>query len=166
MMCYDAAGGMNDSLPLDYESSASDFVNSFADAFGEDLQTGKAGKFTPEERIVMYADEGIKMAWMHGVQAAMTEKRATHWRRVLDWSDGNQPCIKCIEDSRVIHPISEPFIILHNNEKCTAESVHIAFGHGEGSTQFGVRGITRNAVSDIVRELIKYAPVTDHVATK
>lgn len=162
---YKAAGGM-DSMPLDYEMTASNFINSFADQFGADLKSGVKGHFSPEERTTMYAENGYMMAFLHGVQAAMTEKKATSWRRILDFSGGNVPCLLCVEDSRIVHPMSEPFIIMHPNERCTTENINVSFGHSEGATQFGVRGITKNEVSDLLRELIKYAPVTDDVATK
>ena len=166
MMGYKAAGGMNDSLSPDYENVAANFVNSFADQFGADMKSGKRGNFTNEERTAMYADEGVKMAFLHGVQAAMNEKKATHWRRVLSFEGGNVPCPLCVEDSRIIHPISEPFLILHPNEMCSAENIKLSFGHGGGITEFGVRGITKNDVSDLLRNLTKYAPVTDDVVTK
>ena len=150
---YRRAKGMQGAVPEPWASAASNFVNSFADRFGEDLKSG-GGSMDYARRAAKYGEEGYRTAVLQGVQAAMAERHATHWRRVLHPElSKSGPCPLCVEDSQIVHAIDEPFLALHPNEVCSMEPLTLEFSGGqEGLARFGVPGVTENELTQILRE--------------
>lgn len=119
-MGYKDAGGVNADADT-AATTATNFINSFADKFGADLEAGypvDKGAW----RTFMYANEGHRLAYVLGQQQAMQERGAKSWRRVLHpESSQSGPCQLCIDDSMLVHPISEPFKLLHPGDVCTVQ---------------------------------------------
>lgn len=114
---YRATGGFGEAFG-EAASTASRFINSFADNFGTDLAEDLSRDW--RWRALMYPREGARLAYVLGQQAAMKERGAKAWQRVLHpESSVTGPCDLCVEDSMVIHPIEEPFESLHPGEVCT-----------------------------------------------
>jgi len=58
----------------------------------------------------------------------MRERGANAWRRVLHPElSKSGPCPLCIEDSLVVHPITDPFLVLHPNEVCSKQELFIQY---------------------------------------
>ncbi len=148
---YRRAKGMHTDPPNTWLNAASTFVNSFAGNFLRDLRDG-TGVMDYRRRTLMYGEEGFRIAYFNGLQAAMAERGATHWQRVLHpESSITGPCILCIEDAQVIHPISEPFLSLHPNDVCTLNPIGIRFS-GAASFEMGIPGLTENEITRLLRE--------------
>lgn len=152
---FAASGGVGD-INANVAGRAADFVTSFLPGLQAAMSISKdLPSF--ERRVLMYPEEGSKMAFIHGIQAAMAERGANYWRRVLHPS-GTGPCPYCVADSQIVHPISEPFVALHPNENCDMQDLHIQFFSGEGnipSVEMGVPNMTENEWNDLVGQLGK-----------
>ena len=96
------------------------FINGFADRFGDAMMASPDLDF--RWRALMYPAEGHRLAYVLGQQAAMTDRGARAWQRVLhpELSESG-PCELCIVDSQIVHPIGELFELLHPGDKCTVQ---------------------------------------------
>lgn len=152
-MGYRRAGGMHADVPQPWLDAAGGFVNSYASGFGDAMASG-TGTMSYERRVLMYGENGYMMAIVHGIQAAMLERRATHWRRVLHPEASKAgPCALCIADSKVVHSVDEPFQILHPNDVCTLAPISLRFTGTGGSVEYGIPGITENEISRFLQEV-------------
>lgn len=154
-MGYRLSRGMLEDVPEPYKSYTYNFVNSFADAFGADMKAG-GGRMDYRRRTMLYGDEGYRSAFLNGVQAAMAERGATHWRRMLHPElSVSGPCYLCRTDSEVLHKIGEPFQSLHPHEVCSMSPLRVRFTGPGGlaeEVEMGVPGVTRNAFDDVLDE--------------
>lgn len=151
-MGYRQTHGFNPTTPGPWRSAAARFVNSFADGFRAAL-ISRSGVLDYRRRTLMYGEEGYRTAFLHGIQAAMAERGATHWQRVLHPELSlSGPCPLCVEDAAFIHPISEPFKSLHPNEVCTANPLSLRFAGAGGEINFGVPGLTENDITELLRQ--------------
>lgn len=129
----DAGGTLNAKQAAE---SATRFINSYADGFGDYL---RSDGFSPDRgrwRAFLYPNEGHKLGFILGQQHAMRERGARAWRRRLhpELSETG-PCAACIEDSHKIHSMDEEFIALHVNEMCDVVTTLIYYPVGpEGLT--------------------------------
>lgn len=158
---YREARGMMPDVPLPYRDAASAFVNAFVEQFREDLKR-QAGTMDYERRALMYGETGYRMAFLQGIQAAMRERGATHWRRVLHpEASKSGPCPLCVADAEKIHPIEEPFVALHPNEMCTMSPITLQFTGAAGAVEYGIPGFTENQITPLLREL--YGEIENNV---
>jgi len=119
--------------PVEWLDEAAKFVNSFAAGFEAVLlerlaagETFSEGDF--ENRAMLYPKEGYKMAVLDGQNWFMRERGANSWRRVLHPElSKTGPCPLCVEDSLVVHPIDEPFRVLHPNEVCSKQELFLQY---------------------------------------
>ena len=123
---YRATGGAFD-LPAAWLDAAARFVNSFADHFGEDLEGLDSDKVRARARL--YPQEGYKMAKLNGQAAAMRDLGATHWQRAHYDND----CPDCRADAQLLHAITEPFVVMHPNENCSKNELHVRYFDARGS---------------------------------
>lgn len=144
---YRTARGMLAEVPEPWRTNASRFVNSFAEGFLQDLKSN-SGKMPYRRRTLLYGETGIQIAHLNGIQAAMQERGSKFWQRVLhpELSKAG-PCQLCIADSKITHPIEEPFRVLHVNDVCSMSPVGLRFTGPGGLTEFGVPGLTQNEFS-------------------
>ena len=150
---YLAAHGMLPDVPLPYRDAASVFVNSFAEQFREDLRR-QVGTMDYERRALMYGETGYRLAFVQGIQAAMRERGATHWRRILHpESSKSGPCPLCIADAELTHPLEEPFLALHVGEVCTMSPITLQFTGAGGAVEYGIPGFTENQITPLLKEL-------------
>jgi hypothetical protein len=123
---YNIGGGGFEVDP-DWIRGAVNFVNGYADDFGDRLRAAaEAGQNLDNFRwnVYLYPQEGRHLAYMWGVQQAMKERGARGWRRVLHPERSETgPCDACISDSQIVHPIDEGFFEFHPNGVCTAQGV-------------------------------------------
>lgn len=123
---YRESGGMS-ALSDDTKTFARRFVSSFAvgfeQAIAEHQGTDKAEAFM--SRALLYPQEGYKMAAMNGQAAAMAERGARYWKRVTQ-QDKNV-CEICAADALVSHSIEEPFQVMHPNERCAQQFLHVQY---------------------------------------
>ena len=151
-MGYRQARGGRLDVPSPWLNSASAFVNSFADKFGSDMEAG-AGRLDYQTRALMYGAEGYRTALLHGIQAAMFERGASHWRRILrPEASKSGPCPLCIQDAQILHSIDEAFVALHNNEVCSMQTLNVRFSNSGEEVEFGVPGLTVNEMSALLEE--------------
>jgi hypothetical protein len=119
---YRSVGGAFD-INEKWIDGAIQFVNSYADKFGQRLE---AAENLEDLRwnAYLYPQEGRHLAFMYGVQQAMRERGAKAWQRILhpELSETG-PCELCIADSLVVHPIEEPFFEPHPGGVCSAQGV-------------------------------------------
>lgn len=129
---YREAGGFGNPDPESLKI-ASDYVNSYADNFGDDLRAAleasePLGTNSVLRRGMYYPQEGFKAATVNMTNQAMSERGASHWRRVLhpELSKAG-PCPDCVADSQVVHEMSEPFAIMHNNDVCGTQEINLQY---------------------------------------
>lgn len=162
---YRQAKGGGLSVPQPWGDSASAFVNSFADKFGSDMQAG-VGSIDYQTRALMYGQEGYRTALLHGIQAAMSERGASHWRRVLRPElSKTGPCPLCIQDAQTLHTIDEAFMALHNNDVCSMAPLNVRFSGSGEEVEYGVPGFTQNELTNLLKESTGGA-VEDNVRRK
>jgi hypothetical protein len=130
LRAYQETGGVGQPAYEEVQFS-SRFVNSFADRFLdrllEAIQKGEDLKQF-ERRALLYPLEGYKMAVINGQMRAMVERGARYWQRILHPERSKSgPCELCVADSQIIHPHTEPFVVLHPNEKCERQDLGIVF---------------------------------------
>ena len=125
---YQQAGGIGELDPELREFSAR-FVNSFADGFLKTLQAQRSfadGDY--ELRVMLYPQEGYKMAVLNGQAQAMEERGARHWRRIIHPElSKSGTCVFCEADSHLLHGIDEPFSVLHPNDVCGQQWLSIQY---------------------------------------
>jgi hypothetical protein len=143
------AGGVDEG----WAAGAANFVNSFASG----LQNALEGATNPEGlywRVYLYPQELRNLAWMYGVQQAMRERGAQGWRRVLhpELSESG-PCLDCIRDSAVVHPITEPFFEFHPNGVCSAQGVTFYTDFASPGIEIPVPG--KVTVPERIKEIIQ-----------
>jgi hypothetical protein len=103
------------------------FINGFLEGFKVALERPNAISEL-RWRAFMYPNEASRMAYVVGQQQAMRDMGARAWRRELHPERSRTgPCQLCIDDSRLIHPISEPFILLHPGDVCDVASVIVYY---------------------------------------
>jgi len=152
LMGYRDAGGMLPQVPEPWRGFAAPFINKFADHFLGDLENNTT-QMDVQRRTLMYGEEGHRMAYLQGVQAAMEERGATHWRRALHPElSRSGPCPLCLADAQILHSIDEPFLSLHPNEMCSMAPIRLRFSGAGNDLDFGIRGVTENEMSEILRQ--------------
>lgn len=119
---YQEAAGVGTG-DLGAANRAAEFINSFADKFGQDISASPDLDF--RWRSLMYPSEGHRLGYVLGQQEAMREHGARAWRRILHPElSKSGPCMLCIADSALIHPIDEDFVLLHPGDVCSvAETI-------------------------------------------
>ena len=102
---------------------AAKFINDFADKFKIDMEASPDSDL--RWRALMYPAEGHRLGYVLGQQAAMREHGARAWRRILHPElSQSGPCVLCIADSAIVHPIEEDFVLLHPGDVCSvAETI-------------------------------------------
>lgn len=123
---YLSAGGSSD-LDEDWVAMAIEWNDEYLERFEQELLgiTEDEELKKQRHRASLYALEGDKIAFMFGVFQAMKEYGARGWRRVLHPERSiSGPCEACIADSRLMHPISEPFWEPHPHGVCSPQSVY------------------------------------------
>ena len=126
---YKAAGGVHENPPglNAWVSRGTAFVNSYADAFGDRLSEVYDNPSALEGKrwnAYLYPQEGRHLAYMYGLQWAMKEHGARGWQRVLHpEQSATGPCVDCVADSTLVHPIDEPFFEFHPYGVCSAQGV-------------------------------------------
>lgn len=129
---YKRAGGVG-TVPDGVKRFAADFVNSFAPGFVTTLveeleREGQIAEGKWALRASQYGVEGYKMAVFGGTNQAMSERGAKFWRRILHPAGSKSgPCMLCVADSQIRHEMSEPFIVMHPNEACTAQELGVQY---------------------------------------
>lgn len=135
---YAEAGGIAD-VDVPRMTAAVLWNDEYAQKFEQDLlQAISEGKDLAafERRANLYVPGGWRRGYMAGVFQAKREQGVTGWRRVLHpEASVSGPCELCVEDSKVIHAISEEFFD-HPEGVCTA--VFVVFYRG-GASQFPFR---------------------------
>jgi len=132
---YQAAGGVGNVEPNIARLSAN-YVNSYADAFGDRLR----GMLSNEEPIatenvrrntMLYPQEGFRAAAVNATNQVMKERGASHWRRVLHPELSKRgPCSDCVADSQVLHSMDEPFAVMHPYDVCGTQDVGLQYFTG------------------------------------
>jgi hypothetical protein len=116
---YHRSGGVHHFDP-NAGQFAADFVNSYANGFGDAIKSGKLDMAKIERRAKMYPVEGFKLAVINGQRQAMKERGAKRWKRILGESERG-PCEQCIADSKTLHDIDDVFVEFHNNGTCSQQ---------------------------------------------
>ena len=122
---YRSAGGVFELKDTELNIAAN-FVNSFARGFGQALLEGGMTDDEIRRRAMLYPQEGYKMAMLNGQAFAMRDFGATAWRRITH--DG--ACADCVADSQLLHAITEPFVVMHPNERCFDQNLHVRYFSG------------------------------------
>ena len=74
------------------------------------VDTGKMVIPSEKYRVAQHVQSSWKRGYMDGVFQVKGEQGWGYWRRVLrPWASKTGPCETCIEDSKIWHPITEPF---------------------------------------------------------
>ena len=109
---YQAAGGWKqvDNIGV---SKALDWEYNYINNFENDMLSGIA-QGQPlaafRDRVELHATQSWKYGYMAGAWQAKIEEGWRHWQRVLQpWRSKSGPCAICREDSKVWHPMTEPF---------------------------------------------------------
>ena len=131
---YLAVGGAKE-VSLDRMDAVVLWNNEYAENFRKDLleAVGTDKDFAEfESRAMLYPSEGWKKAYLAAVWQAKREQDITGWRRILrpDLSVAG-PCPACVEDSKIIHAISEEWFD-HVGGVCSIQ--YIGFYRGTSST--------------------------------
>jgi hypothetical protein len=122
---YKEASGVNEQV-ASATIYASDFINSYADGFGEKLRKEIGNDISNLRwRALIYPSEGPRLAKVVGQQLAMKERGAKSWIRVLHPElSKTGPCQLCIEDSQKVHSIDEWFTLLHPGDVCSMQEIY------------------------------------------
>lgn len=129
---YKDMGGVG-SPNLELLRIASDFVNSYADNFGNDLKKfladGVPIATDPiQRRTMQYPQEGFKAAVVNMQNQALAERGASHWRRVLHPElSKSGPCPACMADSNIVHAMAEPFEVMHPGDVCGTQDINLQY---------------------------------------
>lgn len=120
--------------------------NDYARNFERDLQQAilNGEDLTSfEERAGLYSPQGWQKAYLAGIfQVKRYEQGYTGWRRILHpESSQTGPCLWCIADSEVIHPIEEEFTD-HPEGVCTAGTFLSFYRGGASSYPMRVPALT------------------------
>lgn len=154
---YERTGGMGQPSQAEIRYAA-EFVNSYADNFLQDLKDAVesgADLRTFVWRALLYPDSGYKMAAQNAQMKAMSEKGARSWRRILhpELSESG-PCPECTADAQVIHPVEEPFVLLHPNDVCGLQWLSVQYFTGGGMPSVEVPlPETPNEVTEFLKSL-------------
>jgi hypothetical protein len=116
---YISTGGITDNVD-EAANNAIRFINGYIDNFGKDLAANPDADWL--WRALLYPREGHRLAYVLGQQQAMRERGAKAWRRILHPElSQSGPCELCIADSMLVHPIEEPFELLHPGDVCSVQ---------------------------------------------
>jgi len=78
-------------------------------------------------RAPLYESHGSRIAFMYGLFQARIEQGAVGWQRVIHPERSQSgSCEFCIEDSKIIHPMTEPFFD-HPHGQCEATTTEVRF---------------------------------------
>lgn len=120
---YVTAGGLGQ-LDDDCLGAACHFVNAYLPGLQAALKTAdKRDDAKMIARVLMYPQEGYKMAVLNGQNRAMRERGATNWKRIVKASG----CVACQADAQLLHSIDEPFQVLHPNEDCPGGELYLQY---------------------------------------
>ena len=113
---------------LDWEYA---YINNF-----EDDMLAAAAQGQPltafRRRVEQHATQAWKYAYMAGVWQAKIEDGWRYWQRVLQpWRSASGPCEICREDSKVWHPMTEPFWD-HPDGVCSVQMVRFMQTSADG----------------------------------
>ena len=149
---YESVGGAG-VIDAEWAMSASRFVNSFIGGLETDM-VGSDNLASFWWRVYLYPQELRHLAHMRGVQQAMMERGAKGWRRVLHPEKSvDGPCMDCIRDSSIIHPIDEPFFEFHPNGVCSSQGVMFYTSPSQPTLEIPVPG--KVTLPDRIREIIE-----------
>lgn len=153
---YSVGGGAFEVDPQ-WIRGAVNFVNSYADGFGERLHAAvDAGRDLEDFRwnVYLYPQEGRHLGYMWGLQQAMREHGARGWKRILHPERSiTGPCTACIADSVNTHPITEGFFEPHPHGVCSAMS--IAFYTAEEGMPLEVPIPRKYVLPEMIRKLLE-----------
>jgi hypothetical protein len=128
---YHRSGGSHHIDP-EIGQFAADFVNNYANGFGDALNSGRLTPSQIERRGMMYPEEGFKLAVINGQRQAMKERGARMWRRILHPElSVSGPCAQCAADAYVTHGIDDPFMEFHPNGQCSQQFLEFTVGDSD-----------------------------------